>query len=63
MFHSQMQKQECKTEAIKKKLRAVGKMMKKLLHEKHKKEKGEMEAIDEEEKEDSARAGAGCFEW
>jgi hypothetical protein len=37
MFHSQMQNQECKIEAIEKNPKAVGKMMKKLLNEKHKK--------------------------
>ena len=39
MFHSQMQTQEHKIEVIEKHSKAVGKMMKKLLHEKHKKRK------------------------
>ena len=40
MFHSQIQNQECKIEAIEKHSKAVGKMMKKLLNENAKKEKG-----------------------
>ncbi len=39
MFHSQMQNQERKIEAIEKNSKAVGKMMKKLLNEKRKKKK------------------------
>ena len=35
MFHSQMQNQDRKIEAIEKHTKAVGKMMKKLFHEKH----------------------------
>ncbi len=39
MFHSQMQNQDRKIEAIEKHTKAVGKMMKKLLHEKCKRKK------------------------
>ena len=39
MFNSQMQNQECKIETIEKHSRAVGKMMKELIHEELKKKK------------------------
>ena len=39
MFHSQMQNQDRKIEAIEKHTKAVGKMIKMLLHEKHKRKK------------------------
>jgi len=55
MFHSQMQNQECKIEAIEKHSKAVGKMMKKQLESK--KEKVKKEVKDEPENEDRARAG------